>query len=226
LKNLFRYRLDGIARVSLILCTGYAGVAAGQGLPSVPGITELQQPVASAVQTVCIALNGLGGKPPIASPNPNGTPTERLSNSCTLMVSTAFFNQGTPPAFDPNGNFNLKISDDQLKRGIQAIAPVQMNAQKQISVESSKMSLVGSRLLDLRSGSRGLVVGMNGQETQAPGAQASGNSLAGARGGGAAVASSISVMPGATSIKPACRTPTNTTASACSPARITASAIR
>src|SRR2546423_4167721 len=150
---------------SVVLCAGYAGLALGQGLPSVPGITELQKPVASTVQTVCIALNGLGGKPALATPNPNGTPAERLSNSCTLMVSTAFFNQGTPPPFDPNGNFNLKISDDQLKRGIQAIAPVQANAQKQISVEASKMSLVGSRLLDLRGGSRGLVVGVNGRDT-------------------------------------------------------------
>src|SRR5207253_8509118 len=69
-------------------------------------------------------------------------------------------------------------------RGIQAIAPVQANAQKQISVESSKMSLVGSRLLDLRSGARGLVVGMNGQETPGDG-KGSSNAFAGARGGAA-----------------------------------------
>src|SRR5450759_2769946 len=189
LKNLLPYRLLGdIAKMAggLVLCAGYAGLAASQGLPSVPGITELQRPVASTVQTVCIALNGLGGNPPIATPNPNGTPTERLSNSCTLMVSTAFFNQGTPPGFDPNGVFNLRITDEQLKRGIQAIAPVQMNAQKQISVESSKMSLVGSRLLDLRSGSRGLVVGFNGRETpQAADAQRSATALEEARGGAA-----------------------------------------
>ena len=188
MKKLSPYRLLGdIAKMAgLVLCAGYAGLAASQGLPSVPGITDLQKPVASTVQTVCIALNGLGGKPPIATPNPNGTPAQRLSNSCTLMVSTAFFNQGTPPGFDPNGAFNLRITDEQLKRGIQAIAPVQMNAQKQISVESSKMSLVGSRLLDLRSGARGLVVGLNGQEaSQAADAQRSSSPLAGARGGAA-----------------------------------------
>ena len=189
LKNLLRYRLLGDVAVMtgcVVLCAGYAGLAAGQGLPSVPGITELQKPVASTVQTVCIALNGLGGKPALATPNPNGTPAERLSNSCTLMVSTAFFNQGTPPPFDPNGNFNLKITDDQLKRGIQAIAPVQANAQKQISVEASKMSLVGSRLLDLRGGARGLVIGMNGQEAQqAADGRAPTGVLAGDRGGAA-----------------------------------------
>jgi hypothetical protein len=86
LKNLLPYRHRHVASVGLGLCAVYAGMAAGQGLPSVPGITDLQKPVASTVQTVCIALNGLGGKPAIASPNPNGTPTERLSNSCTLMV--------------------------------------------------------------------------------------------------------------------------------------------
>jgi uncharacterized protein with beta-barrel porin domain len=101
------------------------------------------------------------------------------------MVSTAFFNQGTPPPFDPNGQFNLKISDDELKRGIQAIAPVQMNAQKQISVEASKMTLVGSRLLDLRAGSRGFVVGANGQEAPAYADERNAPVLAGATGGAA-----------------------------------------
>ena len=197
MKNLLPYRLLGdIAKMSggLVLCAGYAGLAASQGLPSVPGITDLQKPVASTVQTVCIALNGLApGTPVLARPNPNGTPAERLSNSCTLMVSTAFHNQGGPPPFDPNSAFNLQITDEQLKRGIQAIAPVQMNAQKQISVESSKMSLVGSRLLDLRSGARGLVVGLNGQEaSQASNAQRSSSGLEGARGGGAAADDAMS----------------------------------
>jgi outer membrane autotransporter protein len=180
LKNLFRHRLDELAVVSLVLCTGYAGTAAGQGLNDVPGLTNLQQPTAAAVQFLC---------PQLPAPNPNGTLTERLSNSCTSMVVTALVNQGKAPVTNP---FNLNISDDELKRGIQAISPVQMNAQKQISVESSKMSLVGSRLLDLRGGARGLVVGMNGQEAQAAGAQGSANSLAGARGGGAAADDALS----------------------------------
>src|SRR6266480_752816 len=72
------------------------------------------------------------------------------------------------------------------RAGCQAIAPVQMNAQKQISVESSKMSLVGSRLLDLRGGARGVVVGMNGQEAQqAADGHAPTGVLAGDRGGAA-----------------------------------------
>ena len=152
LKNLFRHRLDELAIVSLVLCTGYAGTAAGQVPDDVPGLTNLQQPTAAAVQFLC---------PQLPAPNPNGTLTERLSNSCTSMVVTALVNQGKAPVTNP---FNLNISDDELKRGIQAISPVQMNAQKQISVESSKMSLVGSRLLDLRGGARGPAVGMNGRK--------------------------------------------------------------
>src|SRR3984893_17375932 len=173
LKNLLRYRLLGdvaAMTASLALCAGYAGVASGQvpGLPSVSGITELQRPVADAVQSLC---------PKLPAPNPNGTLTERLSNSCTLMVVTSLVNQ---KQLDPNNPFNLNISDDQLKRGIQAVATVQAKAQKQISVEASKMSLVGSRLLDLRGGARGLVMGMNGQEAQQA---ADGHASAGARGG-------------------------------------------
>ena len=179
LKNLLRYRLLGdvaVMTASLALCAGYAGVASGQvpGLPSVSGITELQRPVADAVQSLC---------PQLPAPNPSGTLTERLSNSCTLMVVTALVNQNK---VSPGNPFNLGISDDQLKRGIQAIAPVQANAQKQISVESSKMSLVGSRLLDLRGGARGLVVGLNGQAApQAADGQGSASALAGGRGGAA-----------------------------------------
>jgi hypothetical protein len=179
LKNLLRYRLLGNVTAmagSLAFCAGYAGLALGQvpGLPSVTGITELQKPVADAVQFLC---------PKLPAPKPDGTLTERLSNSCTLMVVTSLVNQ---KQVDPSNPFNLGISDDQLKKGIQAIAPVQANAQKQISVESSKMSLVGSRPLDLRGGARGLVVGLNGQETpQASDGQGSASAVAGGRGGAA-----------------------------------------
>jgi outer membrane autotransporter protein len=179
LKNLLRYLLLGdVARMAgiLALCAGYAGLVSGQdpGLPSVSGITELQKPVAEAVQFLC---------PKLPAPKADGTLTERLSNSCTLMVVTSLVNQNK---VSPGNPFNLGISDDQLARGIQAIAPVQANAQKQISVESSKMSLVGSRLLDLRGGARGLVIGMNGQEAQQTAdGHASTSALAGGRGGAA-----------------------------------------
>lgn len=158
---------------SVVVCAGFAGTVAGQGLPSVPGLTELQQPVANTLQSVCVLL------PP---PNANGTPTERLSNSCTKMVASSFANQG---ASVPE-NFNLKISNSQIATGVQAIAPVQMNAQKQIGVEAAKVNGIGARLLDLRGGARGVVVGLNGEVTQKAAADAQTSPLHGATGGAAA----------------------------------------
>jgi outer membrane autotransporter protein len=172
----------------VLLCAGYAASVAGQGLISTPGNTEVQQPTAEAIQSVCVQLNGLQspGAPVIANPG-TGSPQARLSNSCTLMVSTAFFNQGTPPPFDPTGKFNLRISDAELRKATQDIAPVQMNAQKQTNVEASKMNLVGVRLLDLRAGARGFTVSENGITAPATVKTASANNegLAGATGGGA-----------------------------------------
>ena len=139
------------------------------------------------------------------------------------------------PPTPANTANSLGITNDQLRTGVQAVSPVQMNAQKQMSVEASKMNLVGSRLLDLRGGARGFVVGLNGQETQPTGAaDAQARSLAGATGGGAAAddamggsgaASSISATAGAMSIRRPCRMATSTAASTCSSVRTTVSAI-
>jgi uncharacterized protein YhjY with autotransporter beta-barrel domain len=180
--DLKRYRALGkkVALVGggVVFLGGLAGTVAGQGsttpgLPSTPGLTELQQPVANTLQSVCVLL------PP---PNANGTPTERLSNSCTKMVVSSFANQGaTVPQ-----NFNLKISNAEIATGVQAIAPVQMNAQKQLSVEAAKVNGIGARLLDLRGGGRGLVVGLNGESTQTAASDAQSKPLPGATGGAAA----------------------------------------
>jgi uncharacterized protein with beta-barrel porin domain len=133
----------------------------------------MQQPVATTLQSVCVLL------PP---PNADGDLTQRLSNSCTKMVVSAFSNQGA----EVPQSFNLKISNSQIATGVQAIAPVQMNAQKQISMEASKVNLIGSRLLDLRGGARGVVVGLNGQSTQGGPDDPQANPLRGATGGAAA----------------------------------------
>jgi uncharacterized protein with beta-barrel porin domain len=167
------------------LCASFSGITAGQGVPSIPGLTELQQPSADTIQSVCFALNGIPSGPVIAAPNPNGTPTERLSNSCTKMVISSLNNQppGAPTGTD---QFNLKVSNEQLRTAVQAIAPVQANAQKQMSTEASKSSTISARLLNVRAGSRGVVVGLNGQETKSPASySATGTSLAGATGGAA-----------------------------------------
>lgn len=137
-----------------------------------PGnFNELQRPVADGVYKVCANLiRGLGVKP-----DKNGAPVARLANSCTTMVNTA---TGANPAF------NLKLSPDQLATAIQALAPVQANSQKQVGNESMKMNAIGARLLNLRAGARGLLIGMNGQDIQAAGTVA-GTNLSGATGGGA-----------------------------------------
>jgi outer membrane autotransporter protein len=88
----------------------------------------------------------------------------------------------------------MRISDQQLATGLQAIAPVQANAQKQMSVESAKMGLISGRLLDLRSGARGFTVGSNGlNRSTADSAMRRDvrTARAGATGGGAAADSEL-----------------------------------
>jgi uncharacterized protein YhjY with autotransporter beta-barrel domain len=162
-----------------------SGSSLGQGIPgsngnlaTLPGLTELQQPTATTVNEVC----GQFLQSPGYKPDPSGTPQQRLFYSCGVMVQTA--NQLAGSGSTAN---SLNIPNGQLRTGVQAVSPVQMNAQKQMSVEASKMNLVGSRLLDLRGGARGFVVGLNGQQPQPTGAADShARSLAGGTGGGAA----------------------------------------
>jgi len=154
-------RLAITAACCALLLSYATTVAAQGGLPAVPGLTELQQPVADTFQSVCVAITTGPGS---VKPDATGTPTQRLANSCTKMVSTALNNPPQNiPAFP---DFNLKISNAELATGVQAIAPVQSNAQKQISTEASKMNLIGARLLNVRGGSRGFVLGLNGQNAQ------------------------------------------------------------
>jgi len=170
-----------VAAIAALLSSHSATVAAQGGLPAVPGLTELQQPVADTFQRVCVAITGPGA----VTPSPSGTPVERLANSCTKMVASALNNQPSGSPFPPE--FNLMISNEQLATGIQAIAPVQSNAQKQISTEASKMNAIGARLLTVRGGARGVVLGLNGQNMQVAAQRAAAHSVpVGATGGGAA----------------------------------------
>jgi outer membrane lipase/esterase len=186
MRNRLSYRMLTLSAATsyfFVIGTGFSGVALGQGIPSVPGLTVLQQPVAVTLQSVCFALNGIPDGPVIAAPNPDGTPTEKLSNSCTKMVVSSLNNQGAPGL--PT-QFNLNLSNTEIGTGVQAIAPVQANAQKQMSAESSKMNLIGARLLNLRAGQRGFVVGTNDQDWQpASGSSANRTNLDGATGGAA-----------------------------------------
>src|SRR5438093_9736086 len=86
--DLKRYRALGkkvvVVGGGVVLCAGVAGTVAGQNLTTVPGLTELQQPVANAIQLFC---------PMLPAPKADGTPTQRLSNSCTTMVVSSIVSQ-------------------------------------------------------------------------------------------------------------------------------------
>ena len=159
--------------------TGAAAQTGQQGpntpLPTLPGLTVLQQPVANAIDVACPnLLFGIG-----VNPNPSGTPQERLTNSCTAMVVTAAYLQGNTslPA-----KFDLKISNEQLRTGLQANAPGQMNAQG-----SKNNNLLAGRLFDLRAGARGFAISLNGIDVPDVASAKSGNeTLRGATGGAAA----------------------------------------
>lgn len=164
---------------SWLICGAFAShataVSAQQLLEpgALPGtLNELQRPVGDAVFKVCANLvNGLR-----VSPLANNTPVERLANSCSKMVTTAF--AGAPPR---NPALNLGLSGTEFGTAVQALAPVQANAQKQIGTEALKMNAIGARLLNVRRGARGVMLGMNGLDMQNQGAD-----LIGATGGGAA----------------------------------------
>ncbi len=172
-------RRFAVATAGALALVGGSGSALAQNLATLPGLTAVQKPTAVAVNTACIQF-GAPGSGFIA--NPNGTPTERLFYSCRVMVQTANQLAGTGATV-----LSLGIPNEELRDGVQAIAPVQMNAQKQIGVEAAKINLVGSRLLDLRGGARGFTVSSNGVTVPAAtrSAAAVGNGVDGGTGGAA-----------------------------------------
>ena len=177
MNNVCAGRVRGAAAVGLLGSALFTTVASAQVdfLEKIPGLTGLQHNVAVAIDKLC---------PPIAgTADLSGTPPQRLAFSCTQMVVSAAGNQGNQVPAD----FNLAISNSALATGLQAISPVQMNAQKQIGVEAGKMNIIGSRLLELRSGVRGFVVGGNGADDRrlagATGGAAGDDAMAGRLGG-------------------------------------------
>lgn len=164
------------------LMMGHAAIAAAQILPADPmpgAYNELQRPVADGIRRTCTNLVS-----PLAvhrvSPDAAGTPTQRLAYACSLMVNTARLANGQTAA---NPAYDLKLSNSELAAAIQAIAPVQANAQKQIGTETLKMNAIGARLLNLRGGARGMMLGMNGQDLQTGGGAAADDVAGGPWGG-------------------------------------------
>ena len=76
--------------------------AHGQNLTNLQGLTELQQPTATAVQTVCAKFTSspaTGG--PTYDPNNPKTPADQLFASCRVMVQTANAVNTNPSPPDP-----------------------------------------------------------------------------------------------------------------------------
>lgn len=165
---------------SIVTAAAVAAFASGafaQGnLATLPGLTQVQQPTAAAINTACVEL----GQASI-TPDPNGTPQQRLFYSCRAMVQSANQLAGSGAT-----GSSLNISNEQLRRAVEAIAPVQMAAQKQVNNESARVNLVNARLLDLRSGRQGFSVSMNGMEVRTKTASNSGTTDVAGTGGGAA----------------------------------------
>ena len=132
-------------------------------LPGFPGLTEVQQPVANAIDVVCPNL--LDQVTPSVAPG--ATEQQRLAFSCTGMVVTSAVLQGKGNLFPPEvvASFNWGISPDQLRRVVQAAGPVQHNAQYQISTSAAKTNLLAARLFDLRAGARGFTANVDGMDT-------------------------------------------------------------
>lgn len=151
--------------------------AAAQGLPHVPGYTAVQQSTANAVQAVCSGF--VANVATYGAASDTGTPEQRLFSSCRKMVQTANAIVGSGVTAN-----SLGLSDDDLRTAVQAIAPVQMNAQKQMTAEASRHNVVFSRLLDLRGGARGLSLTLNALELP-PLASAASTATPAGRGGGA-----------------------------------------
>ena len=111
-------------------------------LPIVPGLTEIQKPVAAAVDTACQTLTGLS------------TPTTeqaKLLDSCRKMVQTA--NQLAKVTF--NKKFSLDLTNDQLRDAVQAIGNEEVATNGRSAVETAGGSAIGIRLFALRNGARG-----------------------------------------------------------------------
>jgi outer membrane lipase/esterase len=171
---------------AMLLCSGAAVHAQTNppgNLPKVSDQTPIQQPTSNAVQSVCNSF--VANAPTFGAPSDSGTPEQRLWSSCRKMVQTANQLAGIAPP-DPRVNNSLRLSNEELRTGVQAVAPVQMNAQKQMTAEASRNNIVFSRLLDLRGGGRGINLTMNNVDlSPAPSASGTANAAPVGRGGGA-----------------------------------------
>jgi outer membrane lipase/esterase len=153
---------------AILVCLGTT--ALGQtppqrNLANLPGYTPVQKPTGVMVQDVCGRLSRELSPPGGPGASDKGSLQQRLFSSCRKMVQTA--NELTPDN-NQGTTFSLGLTNEELRTGVQAVAPVQMNAQKQMTAEASRNNMVFSRLLDLRGGARGLSLTMNNLDLSSP----------------------------------------------------------
>ncbi|MEO7150559.1 MAG: autotransporter outer membrane beta-barrel domain-containing protein [Burkholderiaceae bacterium] len=143
-----------------------------RNLPVVPGLTEIQKPVAAAIDAACVGLTGKGA----AARMPE---EEKLFVSCRKMVQTANVLAGGSPTTNAN---SLGLNNAQLRDAVQAVGHEEVAINGRSAVEAAGGSAIGIRLFALRNGARGFGVADAGT---ASGSQRSTASLP-ESGGGAA----------------------------------------
>ncbi len=163
------------------LCVGLAGFAATgveaqtRNLPVVPGLTEIQQPVAAAIDSACIGLTGKG--------TARTTEEGKLWTSCRKMVQTANVLAGGAASSNPE---SLGLTIEQLRDAVQAVGHEEVAINGRSAVEAAGGGAIGIRLFALRNGARGFGVadaGASSTGTRTAGVRESGGGAANEPGG-------------------------------------------
>ena len=119
--------------------------AFAQNLANLPGLSEIQRPVAAAVQSACGGLAGMTSR---------SAEQEKLYVSCRKMVQTANAQPGNTGA---NAQ-SLGLTNQQLRDAVQAVGHEEVAIQGRSAVEAAGGNAVGVRLFALRNGARGFGV--------------------------------------------------------------------
>lgn len=155
---MLRFRVNPIRTVAAAVLVIGSGSIAAQTSPqpgtpvnavsSVPGLTDVQRPVALVIDSICPYI---GAGTPYASPGQLA-----LSNSCTKMVISSLALTNSAPG--GTSQFNLGLNAGDLRTAVQAIGNEEAVAQGRRSIEARSRSPVNGRLLALRAGARGMSV--------------------------------------------------------------------
>jgi uncharacterized protein YhjY with autotransporter beta-barrel domain len=123
--------------------------AHAQNLANLPGLTDIQRPVAGAVQSACGSLSTMTSRT---------AEQDKLFVSCRKMVQTANALAGSGASAQ-----SLGLTNSQLRDAVQAIGHEEVAVQGRSAVEAAGGSAVGVRLFSLRNGARGFGVAGAGE---------------------------------------------------------------